>query len=64
MWGNAEDGELGIKDLNVKTINIPTKIELPGPVNEVDLGAWHSIVLLKDGSLYSFGDNRFKIFFF
>jgi alpha-tubulin suppressor-like RCC1 family protein len=58
-FGRGEDGQLGLGDLNVR--ESPTVLDtLHGQVAiSSALGSWHSLVLLENGDLFSFGSQNY-----
>ncbi len=57
VWGAGSWGRLGLG--NTADVTAPTKIEgLPGPAQAVSCGTYHTIVLLKDGTVYAVGWNK------
>jgi alpha-tubulin suppressor-like RCC1 family protein len=58
-WGLNTDGQLGIDTKNLKNPNIsplPLKVEIP-EVKSISAGIKHSLVLDKNGSVWSFGSD-------
>ena len=59
-FGHSGDGKLGILDPPGRTtFNTPQKIEGLGPAKAVATGVLHSLVLLENGDLYTFGRNSY-----
>ena len=59
-FGHSGNGKLGILDPPGRTtINTPQKIEGLGPAVAVATGVLHSLVLLENGDLYTFGRNQY-----
>lgn len=58
-FGRGEDGQLGLGDKNNR--DTPTLINglKDKKVVNVSLGSWHSLALLDDGSLYSWGNETY-----
>jgi hypothetical protein len=61
-WGYNAEGQLGDGKLGPAS-SVPVKVKLPGRVVQVAQGGsiWHNgqtLVMLSDGSLWSWGDNR------
>uniref|UniRef100_A0A6B2L9K2 RCC1-like domain-containing protein n=1 Tax=Arcella intermedia TaxID=1963864 RepID=A0A6B2L9K2_9EUKA len=58
-WGYNVYGQLGIERQNA--IPRPTKINHPFPskIEQISCGCFHSMVLLSDGSLYTWGQNEY-----
>ena len=54
--GDNTYGELGYESVLITDKLIRIK-EFPSPVDKIAVGARHSLILLKDGDLYAFGDN-------
>lgn len=59
--GNNDHGELGLGREEFNTSNTPTKHSMFNGKNvkKLALGDRHTMILLHDGTLYSFGDNSF-----
>lgn len=55
-WGNNEHGQLGYQTVK-EYFYYPTRVELPGKVIAISMGAAHSGAVLEDGSLYTWGKN-------
>eukprot|EP01124_Arcella_intermedia_P034821 TRINITY_DN86_c0_g2_i1.p1 TRINITY_DN86_c0_g2~~TRINITY_DN86_c0_g2_i1.p1 ORF type:complete len:406 (-),score=90.89 TRINITY_DN86_c0_g2_i1:36-1253(-) len=55
LWGNNSHGQLGIN--NIISLNSPQKVTLPGTIIQICCGNIHTLILLKDGSLFSCGSN-------
>lgn len=55
-WGNNEHGQLGYQTVK-GYFDYPTRVELPGKVIAISMGAAHSGAVLEDGSLYTWGKN-------
>ncbi|XP_046574453.1 uncharacterized protein LOC124282489 [Haliotis rubra] len=59
VWGNGNSGQLGCNDVSTKWE--PTQIHLPtedgGEIAGVACGGRHTIIWLKNGHAYSFGNN-------
>jgi alpha-tubulin suppressor-like RCC1 family protein len=58
-WGDNRYGELGIGTMSGEAF--PTQVTgLPGtPITSVSASAFHSVAVAADGTLWSWGDNRF-----
>ncbi|CAG2110227.1 unnamed protein product [Medioppia subpectinata] len=60
-WGHNASGQLGIRSVEdmstPQPIKILNKTLLPKPVTDISCGDNHSLVLTKDGFIYSFGAN-------
>lgn len=55
--GNNENGQLGSGDSS-KTNPLPVRVLLDGEVERVAAGAYHSLFLMKDGTVYASGRNK------
>ena len=59
-FGHSGDGKLGILDPPGRTtFDTPQKVEGLGPAKTVATGVLHSLVLLENGDLYTFGRNYY-----
>lgn len=59
-WGKAANGQLGLKGTEVDKVTTPTHISNVRGSEVVDIGCGdsHTLVCLKDGSLYTCGSNE------
>lgn len=53
--GCNADGKLGIDDKAVKWSNVPVRVPLPLPAVRIDCGMSHTLCLLENGDVYSWG---------
>eukprot|EP01124_Arcella_intermedia_P021516 TRINITY_DN3014_c3_g1_i1.p1 TRINITY_DN3014_c3_g1~~TRINITY_DN3014_c3_g1_i1.p1 ORF type:complete len:415 (+),score=42.74 TRINITY_DN3014_c3_g1_i1:84-1328(+) len=58
-WGYNQMGELGIDSLGNQYLPVKITTSLPAKVVQICCGRNHSMALLSDGSLYSWGNNTF-----
>ena len=58
-FGNNGSGQLGRQTLKDNSAQIPTKIPELNNIIAMSAGSLHSLLLDKQGNVYSFGDNRF-----
>ena len=58
-WGNTDNGQLGLGKTEDDQILIPTEMKsFSGRcIREIACGSHHTLLLMKDGSVYSFGNN-------
>ena len=61
-WGKADNGQLGLKGEEVDRVLVPKQIPNIRGSEVVDIGCGdnHTLVCLKDGSLYTCGSNDFN----
>ena len=53
--GCNADGKLGIDDKSVKWSNIPVRVPLPLPAVRIHCGMSHTLCILENGEVYSWG---------
>ena len=56
-WGNNTDGQVGLNDQSRATITTPTAVKTTPLAKDISAGGAHSVVVLTDGSLWSWGRN-------
>ncbi len=56
-WGHNGWGELG-NGSTIDRITDMVEVDLPGPSVAIAVGAFHSLALLEDGSVYAWGRNE------
>uniref|UniRef100_A0A6B2L734 Uncharacterized protein n=1 Tax=Arcella intermedia TaxID=1963864 RepID=A0A6B2L734_9EUKA len=56
MWGNNSHGQLGI--IHCSAQHSPQKVTLSGTIIQICCGNTYTLILLKDGSLFSCGSNE------
>lgn len=57
-WGSQSCGRLGVGEMWAGTTNIPTKLSGMTDFVEVAAGSSHVIALRKDGTVWTWGDNK------
>lgn len=60
-WGSTINGELGLGGIEDEYIHTPRLLEWHGvdKIKEVACGEHHTLILLKDGKVYSCGNNDY-----
>lgn len=59
VWGNNDNGRLGIGSTTTASVPTPTKLAAPAGVSfkQVSAGGYHSLALTTDGQVYAWGTN-------
>lgn len=59
-WGNTANGELGLGGIEEQHILAPREVNFSGSnVKSIACGAYHSLVILQSGEVYSCGNNDY-----
>ena len=58
-FGSNRSGQLGLGDTDNKNVPTLVKVSNGSKVKTVGCGSGHTIIITKDGTLYSFGDNGY-----